>query len=160
MTGSRSSWTGPAATMATAVTSALAEAWDRNAGAFDAAVATLGRLDRSQVATLLGTMLRDLIERSHPDGLDSEDANEVLQSCARFAAGWYPDFGEPAAVQALVGALGVGEPDDEGRPAELAVLTHGLLLIADQLSIAGLDAVPVLDAALAELLRAQTIEMP
>jgi hypothetical protein len=39
-------------------------------------------------------------------------------------------------------------------------MTHGLLLITDQLKILAQELPPVLDCALHDLMRAQTIELP
>jgi hypothetical protein len=146
--------------MAQAVATAVAAARSEDAEAFGLATLALARLDRSQLTVLLGAMTRDLLEGSHPDGVDAEDANEILRSCARFADGWYPDFGGEPAVHALIGALGVAEPEDGPRPDERRVLAHGLLLIADQLTMPPRELGPVLDAALGELMRAQTVELP
>ena len=41
-----------------------------------------------------------------------------------------------------------------------AVVTHGLLLIADQLKVLAQGLPPILDCALHELMRAQTVEFP
>jgi hypothetical protein len=158
--GSARGWTGPAAVMATAVTAAVTAARDSDAEAFTEATTALARLDRGQLTVLLGAVTRDLLESSHVDGVDVDAANEILRSCARFAVGWYPDFDDEPAVHALIGALGVAEPEDAPRPDELLVVAHGVLLIADQLAAQARDLGPVLDAALAELLRAQTVELP
>jgi hypothetical protein len=146
--------------MSTAVTATVTAARHCDADAFAEATPALGRLDRSQLTVLLGAVTRDLLENSHPDGVDADDANEILRSCARFADGWYPDFDDEPAVHALIGALGVAEPEDAPRPDELLVVAHGVLLIADQLAAQARDLGPVLDAALAELMRAQTVELP
>jgi hypothetical protein len=146
--------------MAAAVNAALEAAQAGDTDDFAAAILALGRLDRSQVTVLLGAMVRDLLERSHPDGLDSDDAHDVLESCVRFARAWYPELDADSAVQALIGALGVSEVDEMPRPDEMSVVAHGVLLIADQLAILAEDLAPVLDAALAELMRAQTVELP
>jgi hypothetical protein len=144
-----------------AVDAAVSAARVGDAAAFGAANAQLGSLDRSQVRVLLGAVTRDLLERSHPDGLDSEDAEQVLQSCIRFAAGWYSPIDSDAMIRALTGALGVSEPDDDGPVVdELAVVANGLLLIADQLATSAQELPPILDTALKELMRAQTVELP
>lgn len=62
-------------------------------------------------------------------------------------------------VVALTGALGISDPD-EPPPDGAAVVAHGLLLIADQLRLLGQELPPVLEGALAELMRAQTMELP
>jgi hypothetical protein len=146
--------------MALAVDAAVSAAQSSDAAAFAESIADLGRVDREQLAVLLGTVTRDLLERSHPDGLDSDDAQQVLQSCIRATASWYEPLDGDSLVRALTGALGVSEPDESPQLDGTAVLTHGLLLIADQLTILTLQLPPVLDCALRELMRAQTIELP
>jgi hypothetical protein len=146
--------------MALAVDAAVSAAQSGDAAAFTDAVAGLGRVDREQLAVLLGTVTRDLLERSHPDGLDSDDAEQVLQSCVRSAASWYELLDSDALVRALTGALGISDPDETPQPDGTAVLTHGVLLIADQLKILTQELPPVLDCALRDLMRAQTVELP
>ena len=77
--------------MALAVDAAVSAAQSGDAAAFNDATANLSRFDREQLAVLLGAITRDLLERSHPDGLDSEGAEQVLQSCIRSAACWYQE---------------------------------------------------------------------
>ena len=154
------SWPGPARAMALSVDAAVSAAQSGQAAQFTDAVAELVRLDREQLAVLLGAVTRDLLERSHPDGLDSEDADQVLRSCLRSAVSWYEPLDGDSLIVALTGALGITDPDESPQPAGTAVLAHGLLLIADQLKILAQALPPVLDDALRELRRAQTIEMP
>jgi hypothetical protein len=146
--------------MALAVDAAVSAAQSGAAAAFADAVADLGRVDREQLAVLLGAVTRDLLERSHPDGLDSDDADQVLRSCLGSAASWYEPLDGDSLIRALTGALGVSDPDEAPLPDGTAVVAHGLLLIADQLTILAQELPPVLDWALQELLRAQTIELP
>ena len=67
----------------------------------------------------------------------------------------YRSWPGPARVmaQAVSAAVSAAQSGD-------AVLAHGLLLIADQLTAAGQGLVPILDGALRELMRAQTVELP
>ena len=146
--------------MALAVDAAVAAAQSSDADAFADAVADLSRVDREQLAVLLGAVTRDLLERSHPDGLDADDAEQVLQGCTRSAAGWYELLDGDSLVRALTGALGISDQDEPPPPDGTAVMAHGLLLIADQLKILTQELPPVLDWALHELMRAQTIELP
>ncbi|MCW2495498.1 hypothetical protein [Jatrophihabitans sp.] len=152
-------WPEPARTMAQGVDAAVAAARAADAAAFAEATTALRRVDREQLWILLGEMTRDLLERSHPDGLESEDAEEILRSCIRATAGWYVPLDSDALIRALTGALGVSEAEE--TPPEAAVLAaHGLLLIADRLAALKLASMPILEAALRELRRAQTIELP
>jgi hypothetical protein len=160
MTAGYETWPGPARAMALAVDAAVAAARSGDAEAFADAAAGLARAEAEQLAVVLGTMLRALLERSHPDGLDSDDVVHILRSCARSAAGWYAPFDADALLLALTGALGVTDPDESPRPDPAAVVLHGILLITDQLRVLARDLSPVLESALRELLRAQTVELP
>jgi len=154
------SWPGPARTMAVVVDGAASAAQSGDAAAFADAMADLSRVDREQLAVLLGTVTRDLLEDSHPDGFGSDDAAQVLQSCMRSAAPWYEPLDSELLVQALTGALGMSDPDESPQPDGNAVVAHGLLLIADLLRNPARELRPVLNGALAELMRAQTMEHP
>ncbi len=154
------SWSGPSRAMAVAVDAAVTAAQAPSRELFDDAISALRRLDQEQVAVLLGAITRDLLERSHPNGLDSDDAEEVVRSCLVAVAPWYEPLDGNAVVLALTGALGVNDPDESTPPDRGPVLTHGLLLIADLLTVAATALAPVLDRALGELRRAQTIELP
>jgi len=146
--------------MALAIDAAVSAAREGAADEFTDATAALGRVDREQLSTVLGTVTHDLLERSYPDGLDSDGAEEVMQSCFTSASGWYESFDTDSLVGALTGALGIGDPGDAPALDGGAVLAHGVLLIADRLTMLDLTLAPVLDAALRELMRAQTVEMP
>ena len=163
MTASYGSWPRPAAAMARAVDAALSAARAGDAVAFAEAAGDLSRVEPEQLAVLLGTVTRDLLERSHPDGLDSDDVEHVLRSGLKLAAGWYEGLDGDALILALTGALGISadpDPDEPPRPGGAAVVAHGLLLIADQLRVLARPLAPVLDSALRELMRAQTVELP
>ena len=146
--------------MALAVDAAVSAAQTQSGPAFGEAMTTLSSLDQEQVAVLLGAITRDLLERSHPDGLDSDDAEDVVRSSLVAAAPWYEPLDGNAVILALTGALGVTDPDESTPPNRGPVLAHGLLLIADLLTVAAIALPPVLDQALTELRRAQTIELP
>ena len=163
MTAGYGSWTGPARAMALAVDAAVSAARAGDAAAFAAACDDLSQVEPGQLAVLLGTVTRDLLEHSHPDGLDSDDVEHVLRSGLKLAAGWYEGLDGAALILALTGALGISAdpgPEEPPRPGGAAVVAHGLLLIADQLRVLAQPLAPVLDAALRELMRAQTVELP
>lgn len=154
------SWPGPARAMAQAVSAAVAAAQSGDAAEFSEAAGRVGHVDREQVLVLLGSVTRDLLERSHPDGLGADDAEQVLRRCLHSAAPWYGPIDGDALLGALGGALGISDPDEAPAPDGSAVLAHGLLLIADLLTAAGQALPPILDSALRELMRAQTVELP
>jgi hypothetical protein len=160
MTAGYGAWPGPARAMALAVDAAVSAARAGDAPAFTEAIGGLGRVDAEQLAVVLGTVTRGLLERSHPDGLDADDAAQVLHSCLASAAGWYEAVDADALTLALTGALGVTYSDELPQPDGIVVVAHGILLIADQLKGLAAALPPVLDHALRELMRAQTIELP
>lgn len=148
-------WPAPVRAMATAIDDAVQAATAGDADGFEAALATLSRVDREPLAVVLGGVARELLERGYPDGMDAGDAEQLLARIpARFA--WYPGFQPEALLQALTGTLGVSVAEDEA-PLPAAV-PHGLLLVADLL---GTDPpAPALESALCELRRQQTVELP
>jgi hypothetical protein len=146
--------------MALAIDAAVSAAQSKDGDAFAAAIVDLARIDREQLTVVLGAVTRDLLEQSHPDGLDSDDAEQVLQSVIRAAAPWYRDVDSDSLIWALTGALGIGDLDELPDRDGVAVLAHGLLLIGDLLTGLAQALPSVLDGALQELMRAQTIEMP
>ena len=127
---------------------------------FDRSRAGLDRQDPEQLQVLLGAMARDLVERTYPDGLDSDDAEQVVARCLHSATVAYPNAHRDGFAVALTGALGVSEPDQAVPFDHADVRAHGLLLIADLLGERLVALPAVLDAALRETRRAQTMELP
>ena len=155
-----SEWTGPAGVMQRAVLDAVAAAGAHDADEFSTCLAGLSRLDREQLSTLLGTVVQRLLERRHPDGLDSDDVDQLVELTVRSAA-WYPRINHDSVVRVIVGALGVTEVDDEERQVDgITIIAHSLVLLADQLSGVPNGVRALLDHGLRELHRAQTQEMP
>ena len=147
--------------MANAVDDALIAAGRADGERFDGAVTALGRLDREQLGVLLGTMTALTLERTFPDGLDSDDATDLLDRAERAASSWYRETERDALTRALIGALGIAEDDDgEPVPRGPSVVTHGLLLLAELLSARPGELSPLIGEGLRELHRAQTVELP
>ena len=141
--------------MAELVEASVAAARAGDADAFAEARAGLARVDAAPLAVVLGELTRELLERVFPDGLDSDDAGQLVARCAA-ATGWFRYIPPDALVRALTDALGVSLPEDvAGEPDTLA---HGLLLVAELTGSHPLA--PVLGGALRELRRQQTVEMP
>jgi hypothetical protein len=136
-----------------------AVAGDREA--FGAALIALAALDAERVRVVLGHVVRALLEELHPDGLSADDVRGVLPRCVRAVIGWYPEVDPALLVVVLSNALGIGDPDDEPRETEPAAVTaHAVLLTADLVTAAGHPVAGHLNAAIAEIARAETIEMP
>ena len=146
--------------MQRAVLDAVAAASAHDAEEFGSCLATLSRLDREQLSILLGTVVQGLLERRHPDGLDSDDVDQLVELTVRDAA-WYPRIDHDSVVRVVVGALGVTEVDDVERLVDgMTIIAHSLVLLADQLSAVPNGVKALLDHGLRELHRAQTQEMP
>jgi hypothetical protein len=148
-------WPAPVRAMAEGIEASVAAARAGDADGFAETMAGLARVDAASLAVVLGELTRELLERAFPDGLDSDDAGQLVDRCAA-AATWYPGFRADALVQALTGALGVSLPEEV--VAEPDTVAHGLLLIAELAGPHPLAA--VLGNALRELRRQQTVEMP
>lgn len=151
-------WPGPARSLARAVDVAVRAALDGDAHTFAETQAELRRSDPDVIAVLLGTITQDLLERVHPDGLDSDDAEQVLAACER-GAGWYADYESDLAALALISALGMVDPEQSPQPGPAAIGAHGLLLIASLLP-APTQLTDLVESAMRELHRAQTVELP
>jgi hypothetical protein len=119
----------------------------------DAIPADLSTVDPSRIAGLLGWVVRSLLEELHPDGMDGEDVRAVLTGCAG-----RPHADPAVLLVVLTGALGLSDPDEQPPVPPDAVAANAVLLVAYLLGTRPLE--PYLDAAFAELRRAETIEMP
>jgi hypothetical protein len=146
---------GPVRGLVAAVRDGVAAAGRADAESFEDAVTRLAALDPPLVAEVLGGAVRSLLEERHPDGLDGEDLRALLADSAHGApwAAVDPDV----LLVVLTGALGLSA-EELPAVAPPAVARHALLLVA-QLT-AGVPPTAHLDAAVAELARAQTVEMP
>lgn len=126
-----------------------------DAEAFEEAVARVAAVDPPLVAEVLGGTVRSLLEERHQDGLDAEDLRELLTDCTK--AGEWAGVDPEALLVVLAGALGLTAEEQPAVPPP-AVARHALLLVAHLTG--GRPPAAHLDAAVAELARAQTIEMP
>lgn len=141
---------------------AAAQAADaQDEAAFTEAVTTLSALDEDQVRTVLGWVLRGALEELHPDGLDADDLRDVVGRVAREALPWFTGTDPQVLVVALTGAFGEHpEADGEPRLPHPGVVAHSVLLARDLARAGGRPLARHLDAALAEVRRAETMEMP
>ena len=139
---------------ADAVTAARAGA----AGDFAEATGRLAAADPQRVALVLGGVVRSPVEERHPDGLDGEDLRAVLERATRAGAGWDSEVDPAVLLVVLTGALGLADPDEQPAVPPAAIARNAALLTAELLGPRPLS--PYLAAALAELHRAETIEMP
>jgi hypothetical protein len=157
----RRSATSSAAGLRRAVTEAVEAASSQDADRFALAADRLAVQDQQRLVLVQAWVLRSLLEQLHPDGLSSADAQDVLRHCLLWTAEWHAEIEPDLLVLVLTGALGLSDPDDAAATAGPAALGSGAaLLMADLLNAAGGPLAGYLDAALAELERAETIELP
>ncbi|WP_088976500.1 hypothetical protein [Micromonospora coxensis] len=144
----------PAREIAAAATDAVDAVRAHDAEAYEAATARLAAAERSGL--VLGTVVRLLLEETHPDGLDSDDVRQVLEHCVRAAAQWRPDVDPHVVLVLLAGALGVYDPgEDDAPPDPSALARHAPLLVADLLAVAGRPVGSCLEAAFTEIARTE-----
>jgi hypothetical protein len=147
--------------VAEACTRAVDAATAQDAESYADAVARLVTLDRERVNEVLGAVVRRLLEELHPDGLDADDAQQALERAVRAVIGWFPQVDVTALVVVLGGSLGLHPEDGQAPPVTpLDVARHAPLLVADLLAARHRPLRPYLDAAFAEIARAETVEMP
>jgi len=147
--------------IATGVTDALAAARTEDAVEYQRCCQRLAALDREQVGLVLGAVVRSLLEELHPGGLTGEDMQAVLAECATGAT-WCPGLDLDVLLVLLAGALGIHPDAEDPRPVSpVEMSSKAPLLIATLLGRSptlSFDA--HLDAAFAEIARAETVEMP
>jgi hypothetical protein len=144
--------------IAESVTAAAGAAKAGDGDGFADAVGRLSTVDPQRVAVVLGWAIRSLLEELHPDGMDGEDLRAVLTDCATAAGAWKSEVDPSVLLVVLTGALGLSDPDEQPALPPAAVARNATLLLAHLLGDRALAR--YLDAAFAELQRAETIEMP
>ncbi|MEE2030589.1 hypothetical protein [Rhodococcus chondri] len=147
--------------IATATVSALDAVRSESAPAFDAAVGDLVALPYEQVTAVYAGMTRELLEELHPDGLTGEDVQAVLERSVRGGARWQSSLHPDAVVEVLVETLGVSDPDAETpkiRPEQY--LSAGSVVLAELVAARRVAPEPYVRRAVAEIERAETMEMP
>jgi hypothetical protein len=150
-----------ARTVATTASDAVAAVAVRDGPQFEGATAQLARSNPALVRIVLGAVVRMLLEELHPNGLSGADVRAVLERCARSAVGWSPDVDPDVLLALLTGALGIHPPGESARPiSALDVARHAPLLAADLVVLSGLPFADFLDAAFAEIARAEGMELP
>jgi hypothetical protein len=149
----------PVRAVAEAVTATAQAVHERDAAALDTAATQLSAADPGILRLLLGGAVRTALERSHAQGLDGDDARDLLERCVRSALTWLPDVEVPALILVFTGALGMQDPDEEQPMPPAAIAVHAVLLLAE-LGAGPAQVRADLDVAIAELARHQTVEMP
>jgi hypothetical protein len=143
--------------MARAIEAAVRAAQGREAEGLRDAATELSKLDAEQTGKVMGGVLRSLLERKHPDGLDGDDIRDLLQSCAVGAASWLPETDPHTMLVVLAGALGIHpqEQDEVARPTAESIAFNTSVLIAHLLN-GRLE--PYLTATFAEIARAESMD--
>ncbi|MDV6260385.1 HD domain-containing protein [Rhodococcoides yunnanense] len=150
-------WPAEVRRIAGATNDALAAVAAGDSIAFDDAVELLGRSDSAQAGHVHAEMVRTLLEEVYSDGLTGENVQEVLGRTVR-GAHWLPNLDIAGFVEVLTGALGVADTEEQTRSRPRPA--HALLVVADLLAVRRGRAETYLRRALAEVHRAETIEMP
>ncbi|TJZ80460.1 hypothetical protein FCG67_05020 [Rhodococcus oryzae] len=154
-------WPSVAREIADATDAAVAAVRTAEPEPFAEASARLAALDQEQVTVVHASIVRELLEELHPDGLTGDDVQAVLERCARSAVSWVPDLDVSVLVVVLTGALGLTDPDEDPRPLARADLPrYATLVIADLLAAADAPGSGYIRRAIGEVARAQTVEMP
>ncbi|OZE34927.1 hypothetical protein CH278_10815 [Rhodococcus sp. 05-2254-5] len=143
--------------IADATVDALAAVVAQDPIAFDEAVELLDRSDAAKAGNVHAEMVRSLLEEVYSDGLTGENVQEVLGRTVR-GADWLPSLDIAGFVEVLTGALGVTDVDEQSRSRPRPA--HALLVVADLLAVRRGRAETYVRRALAEIHRAQTVEMP
>lgn len=163
-----------------AALAAVAAAAAHDADGLDGASEALAAMDPEMVRSVLGHALVGALQATNPGGLDGDEVAAVLTATVERSAPWWPV--DPEAVLAvLLGALGAHVEDAEPLEAR-DVAVHAALVVVEVLTsrcasgpggaatadaagadddravIAGYDV--HLHAAVDELERAQSVEMP
>jgi hypothetical protein len=147
--------------LAAAITGAVTAARAQDAAEFVVASEQLAALDPSRAGVLLGGMVRAVLEERHPDGLSTEDLQTAVEECVRSASRWVPELDPGILVVLLTSAFGVHDASEEStRPTPLDVARHAPLLLAHLLTGAPRPFAGYLAGTLAEVERAETVEMP
>ncbi|MFF2083647.1 hypothetical protein ACFVVM_07710 [Nocardia sp. NPDC058176] len=154
-----SDWPTPARAIATTIESAVIAAQAADESEFTTAVTDLAALPAYQVGSVLSTMVRELLEIAHPDGLTGDDIRTVLDAVVRRSITWLPTLDPATVVSILTGALGVDDPDEPDRP-RTNPQPAAILLIDHLATRARVPAQRIVEHAVAEIARAETVEMP
>jgi hypothetical protein len=148
----------PASELARAIDAAGEAARRGEVVAFGEAVERLLALDLEKVGVVQAAAIRSLLEERYPDGLAADDVRDLLTRCER-GAGWFPGLDPGALLLVLSGALGMVDPD-QAPPAGRDVLARHACLVMADLSMDSNSLGAHIAGAIAEIRRAETMEMP
>ncbi|RVW02170.1 hypothetical protein [Rhodococcus xishaensis] len=154
-------WPMPARQIAVATDDAITAARAASREHLSEAVEELIALPFEQVTIVHAGVVRVLLEELHPDGLSGEDIQRALTRVAGSAIAWLPDLDVEALAAVLTGSLGLTEMSDDAEEIGQAdYLRSAVLVMADLLAAAEAASEGYLRAAIGEIARAETMEMP
>lgn len=166
------SWPAEATTIADATVRGVGALVDQDPDAVDEAVGMALDVPQSRVDIVHAAVVRDLLEQTYPAEVTGVDLRTVVQTAVVAHGGWLPELDLSVLVTVLLGALGMDsapaatdsqDPDDVPepvRPPRAALVRHGFLAIAALCALADSDEIASVRAAVDEIQRAETIEMP
>ncbi|CAM3243597.1 hypothetical protein RHDE110596_23465 [Prescottella defluvii] len=154
-------WPKTARQIAVTTDDALTAARAASADQLGEAVDELIVLPFEQVSLVHAGVVRALLEDLHPDGFSGDDIQDALTRVAGAALAWLPGLDVTALAAVLTGSLGLTEmSDDAQRIGQADYLRSAILVIADLLATADVPSAGYIRAAIGEIARAETIEMP
>ncbi|WP_305093420.1 hypothetical protein [Prescottella sp. R16] len=154
-------WPRTARLIADATNDAIAAARAAEREPLTEAVDALTGLPFEQVTLVHAGIVRALLEDLHPDGFSGDDVQDALTRAARAAATWVPGLDASALAAVLTGSLGLTEmSDDAQRIGPADYLRSAVLVMADLLTVADTSPASYVRAAIGEIARAETVEMP
>lgn len=153
-------WPAVAREIASASADAVDAARAESADDFGAALTDLAALPFDQVASVQSRVVRELLETLHPDGLESDDVTDAIEGCVRTSA-WWPNLDPQVLVAVLIGALGVGDVEEQGSVRNSSGLVEAAALLTAYLAAsAKVAAKEYITRSVNEIGRAETVEMP
>jgi hypothetical protein len=148
-----------AAALRAALIAAVAAAAAGDQAAFAEASRELAGLDATRTGIVQAATIRQLLEVLHPDGLAADDVADLIRQTVAEAAGCYPEVDADAVVAVYLNSLGAADVEENAQPPE-QIVVHGCLALATLSRRAAQPPDRNLDDALAELRRAETMELP
>lgn len=113
--------------------------------------------------TVQATMIRELLEWAYPDGFTGRAVEEVLMRCAGAASELMDDEGLIEDLALVVGGA-IGMSDEFGGASSPRVAARfvrsGLLVLDDLLARTEFEAGALVETAIGEIWRSETMEMP
>ncbi|PTR22463.1 hypothetical protein C8K36_1111 [Rhodococcus sp. OK519] len=156
-----SEWPTTPRQIAVATDAAITAARAASGEQFAEEIENLTALPFEQVTLVHAGVVRALLEDLHPDGFSGDDIQDALTRVAGAALVWLPGLDVSALAAVLTGSLGLTEmTDDAQRIGQAEYVRSAILVIADLLSAADVSPHRYLKAAIGEIARAETVEMP